>query len=686
MKRKVAGFIRVTALTVLALSLASSAWAEVVRIQIDSRTDLADGMVWGLAGPYERIAGTIYFAVDPANPANRIITDIDFAPRNADGRVEFSANFFLIKPKDVTRGNGTVLYEVSNRGGKGMLRYFNQGEGSNNPMTMAHMGDGFLMREGFTLLWLGWQFDPAPREDLMRLSAPIATDNGEPIRGVVRSEIIVSGPTPDASLADRNHVPYPVADLNDAINSLTVRETVEGPRSVIPRSQWQFGRVENGEVVEDRGRVLLEGGFEPHLIYEVIYVSENPTLVGLGPAAVRDAVSKLKHDGADELGIEPGSIARALAWGSSQSGRFLRTFLYHGFNRDEGDRKAFDGIMSHIAGGGRGSFNHRFAQPSRDGHPFLNKLYPTDIFPFTDALETDPLTRETDGLLARVEPEHLPNIFYTNSSYEYWGRAASLIHTSIDGERDAELPANVRIYSFAGGQHGPAGFPAPQRSGQQLSNPNDYSWFVRSLLLAMNGWTTNGTPPPPSVYPRIDRGELGPPSALGFPELPGVGQPATPHLAYRVSYGSEFATKGIVSLSPPEVGPAYPILVPSVDADGNELGGLKMPEVEVPLATYTGWNLFRPEDGPPDVLSSMQGSYVAFPRTAPERRATGDPRISIEERYRGPSDYLGQVSAAGLRLIEDGYLLSEDLAPILTQAERHWNHLMTSSEGAGSGN
>ncbi len=686
MKRNGTGLLRVTTLTVFALLLASSARADVVRIQVNSRADIANGTVWGLAGPYERITGTIFFAVDPVNPANRIITDIDLAPRNADGMVEFSANFFLIKPKDVTRGNGTVLYEVSNRGGKGMLRYFNRADGSNDPATMAHMGDGFLLREGFTLLWLGWQFDPPLREGLMRLSAPVATEDGEPIRGVVRSEIIVRSSSADASLADRNHLPYLVADANDAINRMTVRETVEGPRSVIPRSQWRFARVDNGEVVEDRGHAWLEGGFQPHRIYEVIYLAENPTLAGLGPTAVRDAVSRLKYEGAEELGIPQGSIDRALAWGVSQSGRFLRTFLYDGFNRDEGDRQTFDGVLAHVAGGGRGSFNQRFAQPSRDGHPFLNKLYPTDIFPFTDALQTDPLTRETDGLLARVEPEHLPNIFYTNSSYEYWGRAASLIHTSIDGEEDAEFPENVRIYSFAGSQHGPAGFPPRPGIGQQASNFNDYSWFMRSLLLAMNRWTTDGTLPPPSVYPRVGEGELGPPAALDFPELPGVGRPATPHLAYRVSYGQEFATRGIVSLSPPEVGPAYPILVPSVDVDGNEIGGLKMPEVAVPLATYTGWNLFRPEAGPPDVLSSMQGSYIPFPRTVAERSATGDPRVSVEERYHGLDDYLGQVSTAGLRLIEDGYLLAGDLAPILTQAERHWNYLMPESQAGDSGN
>ena len=245
-----------------------------------------------------------------------------------------------------------------------------------------------------------------------------------------------------------------------------------------------------------------------------------------------------------------------------------------------------------MAGGGRGSFNHRFAQPSRDGHPYLNKLYPSDIFPFTDIEQNDAETGIRDGLLSRVEPQFLPKVFYTNSSYEYWGRAASLIHTTIDGLEDIPLMENVRIYSFAGGQHGPGRFPPVQTSGQQLSNPNDYSWFMRSLLVAMDNWTREGTPPPASAYARIGAGELVLPADLDFPDLPGVGQPATPHGAYRADYGPEFRTKGIVTIEPPEVLSKFPVMVPQVDSDGNEIGGLKMPEISVPLATYTGWNLF----------------------------------------------------------------------------------------------
>ena len=667
----------IAAVLALACLAASTANAEVVRIEVQSRADVADGKPFGLAGPYERLVGKVYFAVDPDNPANAIIADIGFAPRNADGKVEFHSDFFLLKPADVLRGNGTVLYEVSNRGTKAILRIFNLAAGSLDPSTEEEMGDGLLLNNGFTLLWLGWQFDPPHRDGLMRLYTPVATDGLDPIEGLVRSEINVTERVFDWSLADRNHVAYEVADPTDPANVMTVRDGADQPRRVIPRSQWQFGRLlESGEVGPDRSRVYLEGGFDPHKIYDVVYTAQDPPLVGLGSAAVRDMVARLKYGASDELSIPAGAIDHAIAWGASQSGRFLRTFLYYGFNETEAHQRAFDGMMPHVAGAGRGSFNHRFAQASRDGHPFFNKLYPTDIFPFSDLPQTDPETGRHEGLLDGVEQAFMPKIFYTNSSYEYWGRAASLIHTSVDGTRDSPVPDNVRIYSFAGTQHGPGAFPPVQTSGQQLSNPTEHSWFLRSLVLAMNRWVADDSPPPASNYPRIDDGDLVLPERLEFPRLPGVAIPGAPHKAYRVDYGPRFATSGIVSVEPPEVGSAFPILVPQVDADGNETGGLMMPGVAAPLATYTGWNLFRSEAGPEDVLSSMQGSYIPFPRTVAERRRSGDPRASIEERYSSREHYLGLVAQHALRLVEQGYLLREDLAPILRQAGEHWDYLL----------
>lgn len=649
--------------------MATPVYGEVVRIQVTSRADLLAGTPFGTAGPYEKVSGTIHFAVDPRNPVNQIITDIEKAPKNAAGLVEFSSEFYLIRPKDPRRGNGSLLYEVSNRGGKSMLGFFNRASGSLDPSEAAHFGDGFLLEQGFTLLWLGWQFDVPMRDGLIRVHAPVAREpDGRPILGLVRSDFVPLDIITEASLADRAHIPYRVSRPDDPVNVLTVRDAVEGPRRTIPRDAWQF--------TEDGRGVRMAAGFEPRRIYEVVYRAEDPAVVGVGPAAVRDVVSRLKYGAAEELGLPAGAIRRAIAFGISQSGRFLRTYLYYGFNEDESHRKVFDGVMAHVAGAGRGSFNHRFAQPSRDGHPYLNFLYPTDIFPFTDLPQRDPETGAMDGLLSHAaRPAFQPNVFYTNTSYEYWGRAASLIHTTVDGKADAPLPESVRVYLLAAGQHGVAGFPPSQTIGQQPNNPLDYRWIMRRLLVAMHGWVSGGGEPPPSAYPRIDQGTLVAPSELRFPKVPGVNVPATPHKAYRVDYGPDFIAKGIVSREPPAVGSAFPILVPQVDTDGNEVAGVRMPELAVPVATYTGWNLFNERSGPTSVVSSMQGSFMAFPRTAADRERAGDPRRSVEERYRGRDQYLVEVAKAAGDLVARGYLLLTDVPRIVEQAATRWDYV-----------
>ena len=497
----------------LVLGLAASpVFADVVRIEVQSRSDLLAGRSFGASGPYEKIAGKIFFAVDPTLDANKIVTDLDKAPRNARGLVEFSSDFYLLKPKQIDRGNGAVLYEVSNRGGKGMLGFFNHAAGSLDPGSEAQVGDGFLMNQGFTLLWVGWQFDPPDRPGLVRVYPPSA---GRAIRGLVRSDFVVAERAFDHSLADRDHLAYQVIDPDATDNVMTVRDSVEGPRRTVPRNQWKFARLDGASVVEDPTRVYMPAGFEPGKIYEVVYTAQDPPIVGLGPAAIRDVISALKYGSAEAMGIPAATITRALAFGISQSGRFLRTYLYYGFNRDEKNRKVFDGVIAHVAGAGRGSFNHRFAQPSRDGHPYLNFFYPTDIFPFTDVAQTDPETEITDGLLTHTgTPDLLPKIFYTNSAYEYWGRAASLIHTTIDGLKDAPLMDNVRIYLLTAGQHGPGAFPPAQTIGQQRNNPLDYRWAMKALLVAMDRWVAAGTAPPDSRYPTIREGTLGEPWAI----------------------------------------------------------------------------------------------------------------------------------------------------------------------------
>ena len=630
--------------------------AGVVRVEVASRGDVLGGQEFGSAGAYEKIVGKVYFAVDPANANNKIIADIDKAPRNAEGKVEFAADVYLLKPKKLDRGNGTALYEVSNRGNKGMLGMFNRGAtGSLDPSTEAHFGDGFLMKAGYSLVWLGWQWDPPELPGRMRVYPPKAAG----IRGPVRADFVPTKPETSHMLSDREHIPYLVADPDNPKITLTVRDRVESERRVVPRTKWRFSA--------DRRSVEMPAGFELNKIYEVVYTAEDPVLVGLGPAAIRDFLSYLKY----EAPASPvGRVERAYGFGVSQSGRFLRTFLYYGFNQDEEGRKVMDGVMAHVAGGGRGSFNHRFAQPSRDAHPFLNFFYPTDIFPFTDVMQTDPETGQSDGLLAKAA--QIPKIFYTNSSYEYWGRAASLIHTTVDGKSDAPIPDHTRIYSFAGGQHGPAGFPPGRSIGQQRNNPNDFKWAMRALLVAMDRWVKDGATPPASVYPRVAADTLVSPEAVQWPKIPGVGFSTRMHRAYRADYGPQFK-KGVVTQEPPKIGKPFPILVSQVDRDGNEVAGLKMPEVAAPLATYTGWNLFNGKDGPVDEISSMQGSFIPFARTRAEREKVGDPRLSVEERYKGREEFLGKISAAAAKLVEQGYVLEQDVPGILKQAGERWD-------------
>jgi Alpha/beta hydrolase domain len=585
---------------------------------------------------FDRIAARVDFAIDPALPVNRVIADVDLAPRNAAGRVEFSADLVLLKPE---KPNGTLLLDIPNRGNRTVTNAFNE---------------AFLMEQGFTVAWVGWQFDAPQGANLVRLYAPVA--NG--IKGVVRAEIVVDRRETRHSLADRNHRPYPVVDPEDPTLTLTVRDHVDSPRRTIPRAAWR---------IEDGTAIAMTEGFDPGRLYELVYTSQDPPVAGLGLAAVRDIVSYLK---------EHEKLGRAIAYGVSQSGRFLRNWLYFGFNQDEQEHIALDGVWANVAGGGRGSFNQRFAQPSRDGHPFLNTLYPVDLFPFTDLEQTDSVTKMKDGLLTHsLKPEFRPKIFYTNSSYEYYGRDAALIHISPDGKRDAPLPPNTRIYFFAGGQHGAAAFPPPHNNTQNSSSPNPYNLCFRALLVAMNDWVWHDTLPPASVYPHVASGELAPLSSIKFPKIPGVAFPTRIAMARREDFGREFRTKGIVTQEPPKLGTPFPAMVPQVDRDGLDLGGIRMPEIQAPLATYTGWNLRAPAIGAPDELFSMQGSWIPFARTKAEREKSGDPRLSLEERYTDREDYLKKFEAAAKRLEADRFLLPADVAKLMERAATEWDYV-----------
>ncbi len=660
----------------LGLFAAALASAAVTAVRVNERSDVLNGAPFGSAGPYERIIATVHFAIDPNLPANAIIRDIQFAPRNEQGLVEFTADLYVLKPRDPAHGNGTALMEISNRGGKSMLNRFQYAVGSTDPRTPEQFGDRLLMDRGFTLVWLGWQFDVPQKPDLMRVHAPIATDNGKPITGLIRSEFIPNERVRSFILSDRNHLAYPVLDPADSSIQLTVRSDRDAPRTTIPRGQWQFAREESGKPVADATHVYLGSGFEPGKVYEIVYRTKDPVVAGLGPAGVRDLISYLKYrtpaGGINVLGDQPRFIKHALGFGISQSGRFLRKFLYDGFNADEKGRKVFDGVWADVAGAGRVAVNNRFAQPSRDGHPFMNFFYPTDLFPFTDLDETDGSI--TDGLLKNAK--QAPKIFYTNGSYEYWGRAASLIHTTPDGSSDAPLAPDTRIYYIAGTQHSPGSFPPERGTKKYTGNPVDQRPVYRALILRLYEWVKEGKEAPPSRYPSIARHELVRPPDLSFPPVSGITVPHHWHSAFRVDYGPEFATAGIISKEPPVVGEAFATLVPQVNADGNEEAGVDMPEIAVPLATYTGWNLRSSPIGAPDQVFSMAGSWFPFPKTKKDRTRRRDPRLSIAERYASRDEYLAKVEGAAKNLVSEGFLLDVDVKRLQEHSAKEWDLLM----------
>jgi hypothetical protein len=545
----------------------------------------------------------------------------------------------------------------------------------------------------------------------MRLYAPVAYDEWWPkhLTGLLRSDFTLAEKRFDMPMGHLitgriGGTEYPVTWANDARNTLTVRDTPTGSRRAISRKDWSFAHEVNGKLEPSNRHIHLNAGFEPGKIYELVYAVDDPVVVGLGLAAVRDFVSYVKYD---KNAVAP--VARAYALGISQTGRFLRHFLYQSFNADEQNRQALDGVLSHVAGAGRGSFNHRFAQPSRDAQPMSSIFYPTDIFPFTDLPQTDPATGETGGLLDKAFAAKVaPKIFYSNTSYEYWGRAGSLIHTVAADEKsgngtvctgknplkaryggrgkmelfanpevcvvDAMVPDNVRIYLLAGLQHFSGPFPPEygkgDLKGQQPQNPNPVRWLWRAMITNMNAWASKGVEPPTSNYPRVSDGTLVSLEKLAFPRVcrdlavveAGRGTAPSPQQtgaavapalqktpaaaasciaapknmneAWRLDFGPEWK-KGIITKQPPEVGKAFPVLVPQVDADGNDRSGVRIPEMMAPVATYTGWNLRDPSIGAPDQRVSFLGSYIPFAKTAAERQRAGDPRLSLAERYNG---------------------------------------------------
>lgn len=659
-------------LALFCLFAGSSLHARVVRVEVSSRNDVLDGRTFGDTGAYERIVGRVYFALPVSNPHNTRIVDLSNAVNLKNGEVEFSADFIAVRPKDPRKGNGSLLLQNPNRGHGYIISMVDGGD-----WDLAHdAGDAWLLRHGFTIVTLGWQWD-AEGSDALRLYAPIAKENGKTITGLLRGDLMLAKAMPEIPLGHLilGHIggtEYPVYAPDDPRNVLTVRDSRDAMRTVIPRSEWQFAQTVDGKLTPSNRSIHLNGGFQPGKIYEYVYVVADPVVAGGGFAVFRDFASYAKH-AADA--ITPAQ--RVYGQGISQNGRFLRDFLYQGFNADEEGRIALDGVLAHVAGAGHGDFNYRFAQPSRDSQPTSSVFFPTDIFPFTDLPETDPVTGDKGGVLDRAVAEKVvPKVFFSNTSYEYWGRSCALIHVTADGKQDMPLSDDVRVYHFTGLQHFSGPWPPAKEKeadllGQEPGSPLPIKYFWRSMIANMDAWVRSGTPPPPSSYPHIADGTLVSLRDYSFPAIPGVKLPHEANRGDRLDFGPNWRD-GILSVQPPKVGQPFPVLVPQVDADGNEHDGVRLPEITVPLATYASWNLRDPSIGAPDQRVSFEASYIPFSKTAAEREKAGDPRNSIAERYKGREDYMTRYTSALDELIKERWILPDDREAFLKRAADEW--------------
>jgi len=651
----------------------------VLSLDITERGPLAEGKSFGDVGPYEQIRGVLEFGIDPRHPDHQVITDIDLAPTDESERVRFSSDFLLLKPLNPAPG-GSLLIDILNRGNRTALRAFNDANLDRSGPELQ-LGNEFLLRHGFTVAFCGWQHD-VPGGMAIRVAE--ATEHGERLRGQTYIQYQLTRPDKALMLSDAGHRPLPVADLEDPTATLTVREHPDGEPTTIDRSQWQFARVDDGRVVPDPSYVHLTTGFEPGAVYEIVYTTIGAPVIGLGFLAVRDCVAFLKHGTEQEGNPSAGTIEHGLAYGQSQCGRFLRELLYLGVNADESGRRVLDGVYAHTGSSRRGEFNIRFGQPSTN-----IVRSPSTLFPMTYSTQTDSVTGQTDGLLRRVEARGAtPKIIATNTGVEYWWTGASLAHTDTEGTRDVEPPPNVRIYSLAGAHHLPGTLPISDRTaeGDRLQyslNTMDHRPAMRAALLDLDRWVRGIAEPPPSQHPRIADGtavrreSLEPP----FGSLPGVRLPKALPERSRLDFGPE-AERGVLDY-PPKEGAPYPMLVSAVDDDGNEIAGVRLPDVRVPLATHTGWTLRHADIGGAGHFIPLLGAAHPFPTTAAERKATGDPRLSIEERYASRDDYLTRIRQAVDELIAEGFLLEEDTEHLLAQAADRYEAFVGRTDSQG---
>jgi len=642
-------FIATVSLLISIVSL-----AEIERIDISNRETLSDSNV---NFSYQSISGIVYFSLDPNDEANAAITDIEYAPVNDDGLVEYSADFRVLVPSD-SIANGGLLYNVNNRGGS----VFPPERSMQHP----------LSEMGFTYLATGWINELSPRAGRLRLHAPVVgSESGQQtITGQVRYEVSVGEAADKVNIAGGGHLAYePTAEgLRGA--SLTQRLYQNDPRIPVERSQFQLEVIAENDSNQPVVNLSVNGGFQPGRLYELIYEAQNPVLAGAGMAAIRDMVSAIRFGdgGAEQLDtLNLPEIENTVAWGNSQSGRLLRQFVYDGFNEDLEGRKVFDGVIPVIAGSGYGMFNNRFAMPTRTNGQHSNHLYPNDLFPFTYGESTDPFTGRTDSILGKARASNtVPKIMHIQTSNEYWVRGGSLPHTNPQGTEDAVLPEEVRFYSIGGSQHGSGnGLPRAATSGQLPPNPNMWSPIADSLLAAMYDWVANDDAPPVSRYPRIADGSLVPAHINGringraWNRLSRVNHPDAIYTPGFASYGDRWMEERIIDRHPMTTDMYYNALVPAVNSNNNDSSESTVlpPLTQVPLATFVPWNLRAVSTGAEKSLARLSGGYIPLPATMAEAEQSNDMRTPIVAMYSSYSDYMTLYEAATDTLISEGYLL-----------------------------
>ena len=659
----------VVAVLVLTLGLASRANADITRIVTTSiESPTFEGVSFGEVGQYEKVRMRAFGEVDPNDPRNAGIADIQLAPRDARGMVEYSMDVFVLKPVVLANGNHRLLYYMNNRGNLdsalfpsiGVLSVFNDGSGGNDPTTASHAGNGFLMRRGYTIVSSGWDAGVAPGGNRLTISVPVAKNpDGSPIVGPSLEEFVIDNATTVAA-----GLTYPAATLDKSQASLTVRVHYDDPPVTIPATGWEY--------VNNRTIRLLPAGttFTPGRLYEFTYPARDPIVAGLGFAATRDLAAFLRHadeDNFSQPNLLAGDVRAIYAFGVSQPARYMRDFVHLGFNEDEAGRRVFEGSLN-WEGGASGIFlNYRFAQAARTHRQHVGRWYPEREFPFANQVLFDPVTGKTDGRLRRCQASNsCPRIFEVNSSNEYWVKASSLLHTDPLGN-DLPDPPNVRFYLLSSLAHVASTGPG---ICQQPGNPIVPNAALRALLVALNEWISEDKTPPASRVPRRAEGTLVsslPRETMGFPSIPGVTYNGLMTTGDLFDFGP-FSNDGILTTLPPLfIGSPYPAFVPRTDTDGNDVAGVRLPQIAVPLATYTGWSL-RAAAFAGDDLCDASGQKLAFYQTQAERLAIGDTRLSVQERYPNHGAYVSAVALAANNLHQQRLLLGEDVERIVEAA------------------